>query len=322
MLLFWLRVSPLVALVCGGLLLLTLAGVAPNVPIRDVLAFTRFNADSNRYEIAMFDPARNALITLQEEPYQSFYGWSADGRFVFLSDTEGSTEVYLWDGLSTHNLSQHPMNDWRPAISPDGRVAFASERDGNMEIYIWDDGELSNLSQHPAMDDYPAWSADGRLAFVSSRDSASLIEDIIVWDGAGFTNITRTPDVAELFPAWSPDGQLAFYAHAGDTVMLRVWDGEQVFDVTPGGGYYAPQWSVNGWLVFEGYAHIVHIWNGATIITYQPGGPFQHLAWRADGTLTAVIRSAGAGVRLVRLEDTQMHVLLQAENIQYPVWSP
>lgn len=190
------------------------------LPLRHGLAYTVWYEDA--YRIGIYDWQRGAQMLLPADyrPYQHFYGFDAQGHFVFLSDRDMNTEVYRWDGYGITNISQHPFNDWRPAVHPDGRVAFMSERDGNTEIYVWENGTLTNITQTPsAGEDYPAWSRDGRLAFVSSRDGNN---EIYVWDGQNTFNISNSPGI-DMSPHWSPDGRISFTSERNGGWELMVW---------------------------------------------------------------------------------------------------
>ena len=207
---YLIRSALVIATVCAVGMALAI-GIGRGIQPGKRLAYTVFQR--NDYQLSVFDADRmlTGRLPTSYRPYQTFYGWSADGRFAFLSDRDGNTEVYVWDGFNFENISNHPFNDWRPAMSRDGRVAFASERDGNMEIYVWEAGSgLTNVSQAPGSDDYPAWSQDGRLAWVSNRDGN---DEIYVWDGVEARNVSNSPD-PEYGARWSADGRLAWLTTA------------------------------------------------------------------------------------------------------------
>lgn len=302
-------------------LLLITSLVAPAVPIREAVAYTGFDTASNEYAITVLDLHRGAQMTLALRPYQEFYGWSTDGRFVFLSEADMNTEVYLWDGLTYTNISQHPRNDWRPSISRDGKVAFASERDGNMEIYVWDAGVLTNITQHPAADDYPQWSADGRLAFISTRDG---VNDVIVWDGAAFHNISQTPNSEEMALVWAPDGRLSFASKASGDWQVMIWDGSSVTHAEHPA--YPPNelaWSADGRMAYSD-SQEVWVWDGQTAIQvtalnsaldYAP-------AWRADNTLTYVTWRSDGSYALVLWDGFTTATITTGSSVSSPVWIP
>lgn len=77
------------------------------------------------------------------------------------------------DGSNIRRLTDSPLQDIRPRLSPDGkRIVFTRHRNKHYEIYVMDaDGtNVRRLTDHPERDDYPAWHPDGdRIAFVGER---------------------------------------------------------------------------------------------------------------------------------------------------------
>lgn len=278
---FWLKVA-LACLILGSLTItLLVIGGRNSLSSSGLLLY---NIGSN---FVIMDTERHTTLSLSPDyrPYQDFYGWDRQSHFAFLSDRDGNTEVYIWDGLNYTNISQHPFNDWRPAMNPDGRVAFASERDGNMEIYVWDRGQLTNVSQNPASDDYPAWSDDGRLAWVSNQDGDL---DIYVWDGAGARDVSQNSAV-DLSPAWSRDGRLAWISGTGADKKIQLWDGSNITDVAGGSELRHLAWSSDGKLAFE-ILQDVYVWDGQNTINVSENRYSSDIdpTWSPDGRLTFV----------------------------------
>jgi hypothetical protein len=266
--------------VVGGMMAAFVVGRV--LPQGSLLTFTAF--DGEAYQLYVLDVNRRLLTRLPdgERPYQNFYGWSADGRFAFLSDRDGNTEVYLWEDGEATNISQHPFNDWRPSLGLDGRVAFASERDGNMEIYVWDEGTLTNVSQAERTDDYPVWSDDGRLAWVSDRMGNS---DIFVWDGVNTVNVSQSPETTDYAPTWGA-GMLTWMASGLFGAEVLVWDGEQVGDSLTFVGELGWTWSNDGRLAYTDTSDI-YIWDGVEIfaVTQSPMDNDFSPTWLSDGRL-------------------------------------
>lgn len=285
---FWLRLSALGFILCGvciGLLVF----ISGKLPGGNNLAYSIAAMGGERIVLMDVGHRLKGSLSPSYRPYQNFYGWDSRGNFAFLSDREGNTEVYVWDGLNYTNISQHPFNDWRPTMSPDGRVAFASERDGNMEIYVWDRGQLTNVSQSPATDDYPAWSRDGRLAWMTNSDGDNEID---VWDGGQIQNVSQNPFEDDGFPAWGPDGRLAWFAASQGYLRVWVWDGAQKVKAADYLELSRLSWSADGKLVFMRLADM-YVWDGQTIsnVSQHPGQDFSP-AWTPDGKL-AFISSRG-----------------------------
>lgn len=311
---FWLKVA-LASWILGSLLNGLLMVIGANLPLGGRLAYST----GERITIMDTDRRLKGSLSPAYRPYENFYGWDRQGNFAFLSNRDGNTEVYIWDGLNYTNISQHLFNDWRPAMNPDGRVAFASERDGNMEIYVWDRSQLTNVSQNPATDDYPAWSEDGRLAWVSNRDGEN---EIYVWDGTQAHNVSNNPTNGETLPAWSNDGRLAWFTNSSSNLYIWVWDHDHVFDV----GYYVESghlaWSADGKLAYESMAEI-YVWDGRDTINVSQGrNDDYNPTWSPDNRLVFVsVRGAHPdlylwdGASVVQLTNDRT-------SESAPVWMP
>ncbi|MDX1995256.1 MAG: hypothetical protein SF029_22930 [bacterium] len=287
---------------------------------QDILTYTRFNPAVGQYgdyEIVFHDLLSGGRYTLPIPPYQDFYGWSETGRFAFLSDVEGNTEVYIWEEGKLTNISQHPMNDWRPAISPDGRVAFASERDGNMEIYVWDGEGLTNVSQSPAYEDYPALSSDGRIAYVRGDDEL-VIRDI----GAKQTILGQFPRF--FAPAWSRDGELAtLQTNEGYPYRVNLFRQGIPVILHDTGTYTRFAWSRDGRLAFTAGSDI-YVWDGeATTPLIEHEAQDFSPAWSSDGRLAFVSMREGYSAIYVReLDGTIRRITAPNESVSAPVWKP
>ncbi len=313
----------LVCVLLSGAALLIVLALSPAVPLDDVIAYTNFDVGLNDRRIVFLDLKRDARMTLPNPPYQNSYGFDDAGRFAYLSDVDGNTEVFLWDSGTLTNISQHPMNDWQPAISPDGRIAFTSERNGNMEIYVWYNGTLTNISQNPASDDNPTWSADGRLAYTSTHDGNT---GMIVWDGVYTSNISSGTAIVNYRGAWSADRRLAFLIGKQSSELV-VWEGGALIPIqaaTPG---YS--WSADGRLAFSsGYVAWdtdIYIWDGQIIsnITQNPAQDYSYWpTWASDGRLAFVSTRDGYDGLYVWNGRTVRRVTRADENIIAPVWRP
>jgi Tol biopolymer transport system component len=83
--------------------------------------------------------AEPALVHYEESEYRMRPQWTPDGRaFVFGSDEMGSNDVAIVpaDGGNAVVITNDPMGEFSPAVSPDGRtLAFISNRAGPMTLY-------------------------------------------------------------------------------------------------------------------------------------------------------------------------------------------
>src|SRR3990172_5291425 len=103
--------------------------------------------------------------------------WTPDGRrIVSAPNATGNFQIWITplDGSSeAQALTQEPVSNFQPAVSPDGKlIAFSTDRDRargqNYEIYVMsiDGAEPRAVSQSPASETAPSWFPDGQLAYV------------------------------------------------------------------------------------------------------------------------------------------------------------
>lgn len=136
--------------------------------------------------------------------------WGADDRTLYYASfASGNWEIVRTDlatGAAT-NLTNHPLADQHPRVSPDGRrVVFHTNRDVQFEIYAMnaDGGAPANLSNNAEDDRYPSWSPDGsRIVWSRFVDSFDLFT--MRADGGDQRAVATTP-FQELSASWSPDG--------------------------------------------------------------------------------------------------------------------
>jgi Tol biopolymer transport system component len=86
------------------------------------------------------DPAAEpTLVHYEESEYRMRPQWTPDGRaFVYGSDEMGSNDIAVVpaDGGNPVVITNDPMGEFSPAVSPDGRTqAFISNRTGPMTLY-------------------------------------------------------------------------------------------------------------------------------------------------------------------------------------------
>jgi len=133
----------------------------------------------------------------------------AAGRIAFVSDRDGSDQIYVATGGGATRLTSPPGTNWSPAFSPDGqKIVFNSKRDEDWQIYLMDaDGShITQLTSPLGINAGPRFSPDGRtIGFMSSRGGLFQIYTMGV-DGSNVTRLTSPPG-ASLGPDFSRDGR-------------------------------------------------------------------------------------------------------------------
>jgi len=137
--------------------------------------------------------------------------WATDNSGIaYCSDQDGNLDIYVSDmaGKGTHNLTEHPSNDWDAAWSPNSaKIVFSSDRDGATNVWLmdYDGSNLSNLTQDVSVNIEPAWSPDGlHIAFTSYRDGDAEI-CVMNFDGSSPVNISLSTS-EDRHPTWNDEG--------------------------------------------------------------------------------------------------------------------
>jgi Tol biopolymer transport system component len=167
------------------------------------------------------------------------------GRLLFVSDREGSDQLYLQSlvggqpqGLPV-KLTDLPTDVSRPAFSPDGRwISFYSKTEGRRDVWVMPagGGRAARFTESSANDIHPAWSPDGSsIAFASDRDGRSSIWVAPVSEGlpAGPARRITTGTCIDWFPDWSLDGSsVAFVRACGDKADAWIVPADGSADAT------------------------------------------------------------------------------------------
>ena len=190
--------------------------------------------------------------------------WSPDGtRLAVTVQLAGQLDVFVTDGITLTNLTEHSSNDSSPAWSPDGtRIAFQSNRDGDFDLYLLDVStrrveQLTNeTTRSEVFDGFPAWSPDGRLIAFSSNVAGPFDLRLLDLSTRATTRLRVTADAgSNLFPAWSPDGsQIAFQSDRSgiDQLMVVGADGSGLRQITEGANPARhPAWLPDVRLMYE-----------------------------------------------------------------------
>ena len=146
--------------------------------------------------------------------------WSPDGEIVFVSNRDGTHQIYVTDhdGENLKRLAYTDTWDLDPSFSPDGeKIIFYSYKMWGYQVYVMDSegGNQTRITKSPISHTFPVWSPDGKkIAFEVDRFGDG-IADIFVMnaDGSNVVNLTDNPD-KDMNPAWSPGGEkIAFFSN-------------------------------------------------------------------------------------------------------------
>ena len=216
--------------------------------------------------------------------------------FVYVSDTTGPSQLYLFRHDSSIQITNDAGNDTDPR-SAASLLVFTSDRDGNQEVYISDTvGAVQHRVTNNAANDFePALSPNGALiAFTSNRSGLPRIWIVPApaLSDTGFPTATMLATgtdatVPEQSPAWSPDGsQLAFTSTRSGV--------SQVFTVAAAGG-------------------------SATQVSHEAGGAFSPI-WSTDGT--SIIYESGSGVPTIQRVNVNTGAVTQLASDSLGIGQP
>ena len=153
------------------------------------------------------------------------------------------------------------LRDQGAAYSPDGRIAFVSDRSGSREIWLANrDGSgqvrVTNLKGAPI--DHLQWSPDGTQLAFDSRLSSYIGVFTIHCKPPGMNCEDPKPlpldGIPQSAPSWSSDGKYLYFAcqRTGQwEIWKRSWRGQEVVQVTHGGGYLSAESPDDQWLYFS-----------------------------------------------------------------------
>ncbi len=182
----------------------------------------------------------------------------------------------------------------------------------------------------------PTWSSTGTIAFVSNRDGAVDIY-AVNGDGAGLTNLTRSPEL-DVGPAWAPDGsRIAFLSERSGSRELWVMnaDGSEPTAVTSGGDIVLsrPSWSPDGrHVVFVAGPHesadlwTIDVATRAITRLTEDAALNGYPSWSPDGThilFTSNRVDGNLDIYRIRVDGTDLvRMTRDAAEDGQPLWSP
>jgi WD40 repeat protein len=213
-----------------------------------------------------------------------YVDWSQDGRLVFTihhgwQETATPPEIYVWDGITTKNLSQNPQGwDSRAHWSRSGKLMFGSQRGEEYGVYVWDGVSFKNsvpdstsfIQVAPQIElHYPIWTDDDRVGFTTDAEFSPLgRKEIILWDMGNGKIFKQIPVSSGNAWSWLAEGgQAILSSHLASgipSVYLDVESTEGEILFSNHVGEFA--WSESGYLAYcgieGGKSQILSIWNG------------------------------------------------------------
>jgi tricorn protease len=252
--------------------------------------------------------------------------WGADGRVYFLSDRDGTNNLFVYDTRTraVAQLTRFRKFDIRAASLGGDAIAFT--QGGAIHLYDLKAGQARKLDVRiggdfaetkPRKVDPWQWANPVNLAPGGDRLLAGARGEVFVADikGGEVSNLTRTPAAAERGAIWSPDGKRIAYftdeAGENDLVVRAPEGGEpRRVRVEPKPTVYGElTWSPDGRRLAFTDAHL-NLWlcdpeRGAaervSTATHTDGSTLQHPAWSPDSRWLAYVQHGPNRVRSLRL---------------------
>jgi TolB protein len=168
-----------------------------------------------------------------------------NGTLVAALSGRVSTNIAVFEGRSTRQITSGGGIEISPTFSPDGRMAYVSNQGGGAGIYVssGSGGSGSRISPSGTSTD-PAWSPKGdKIAFVYRERDICVINP----DGSGLVQLTGGQG-RNLHPSFSPDGRMiVFSSDRGGRNQLYVMsaNGDRQQPLMPEfqGSQSLPAWS-------------------------------------------------------------------------------
>ena len=136
------------------------------------LAYAAYSARANLWSMPI--PSRGPVDISRATPLTSgnqiveMMSMSPDGKWVLYDSTlHGNADIFRipTGGGPAERLTQHPADEFAPAVSPDGRLlAYHSWRTGTRDIFVQplEGGPVEQVTGTPSQESYPVWLADSR----------------------------------------------------------------------------------------------------------------------------------------------------------------
>jgi Tol biopolymer transport system component len=222
------------------------------------LAFTdyytfSFPYDGDPSEIFIWDGNKTVSVSQNPTGADRYPAWSKNGQLAFLSEQNGKSDVFVWDGKS--KVKGIPDSNTFINVAPNfehsyyglvwtssSTLSFSALGDGDTytQIYEWDGQTIRNISNDPSSDNGgQSWREDGYWSFMAPFSGS---QNIHIRNAENHTVLTTD---GYSMPVWSPNGLLMFCNNDSSGWSLNIWNGDRVIEVARG-GFIAALWQNGG----------------------------------------------------------------------------
>ena len=109
---------------------------------------------------------------------------------VWMSNVEGDSEIYVWDGKQTINVSQQVAESGtNPQWLDNGRLLWQSGDWDQLELHVWDGTHTVTITTQPGVI-YSMHQHGDLLVWIQQNDGHT---DIYAWDGESTFNLSDNP---------------------------------------------------------------------------------------------------------------------------------
>jgi len=167
-----------------------------------------------------------------------------------LPDDEEDTEVFLYDGTTTNQITDNGYDDERPQINDNGHVVWSGRPDNqDLEIFLYDGTTTNQITDNGYDDERPQINDNGHVVWLGRHAGQDL--EIFLYDGTTITQITSNgyddyaPNINDRGHVYWSDGQEIYFSNGTTTNPPPI--------ITPGHSFRGLQINNKGDLVWRGW---------------------------------------------------------------------